>query len=114
MAITRQFILPVEPARTYIKSIYPWEDDYFQLFYNTLYQRAVETGYDGTIETFRDNIGQFLSIAPYEGQYNITPLPDMDQILRTSARLLERDIVVSKIPYAQTSNLAGGYTVTIG
>lgn len=114
MAITKQFILPVTPVQTHLKSIYPWEEDYFKLFYNALYQRAVKTGYNGTFESFRDNIGKFLSIAPYEGSYNITPFIDIDQILQTSSRLLTEDIIVNRIPFAQTSNLAGGYTVTIG
>ena len=117
MAVTQRFIVPIDPVQKSIKPIYPWEEDYFKLFYNTLYQHAVETGYTGTLEGFKDSIGIFLSntlIAEYQGEYSVTPLPNMEQILRTSAKVLTDDIVVKEIPYYQTSNDAGGYTITIG
>lgn len=117
MAVTRQFILPIDPIQAHVKTVYPWEEDYFNLFYGTLYNHAVETGYTGTLEGFKDSIGRFLSttlITEYEGEYYVTPLPNIDQILRTSAKVLVDDIIVNKIPYYETSNSAGGYTVTIG
>lgn len=117
-AITKRFVLPVYPVNTKVKSIYPWETDYFALLYAEIYQRAKETGYNGTLEEFRSQLGDFLSKAMqpkfYNGQYEVTPLAHLEQILRTEATILERDIVVGEIPYYETSNAAGGYTVIIG
>ena len=50
----------------------------------------------------------------YRGRYTVTPLARLDQILRTEDRVMEGNVIVEKIPYSETSNLAGGYTVTIG
>ena len=50
----------------------------------------------------------------YTGQYNVVPIAGMAQELRTADRILEENIVVEQIPYYETSNNAGGYTVTIG
>lgn len=117
-AITKQFFLPLYPANSKVKTIYPWETDYFALFYQEIYKRAVETGYSGTLEEFRTQLGDFLAkaINPefYDGQYVVTPLAHLDQILRTKATILEDNVVVQAIPYYETSNNAGGYTVIIG
>lgn len=117
-AITGQFILPVYPVNNKVKSIYPWDPDALKILYAQLYQRAVETGYKGTLEKFSEGLGEFLSMmfdtTLYEGAYQVTPMANVEQILRTAKTILEENIVVEKIPYYETSNLAGGYTVIIG
>ena len=50
----------------------------------------------------------------YDGEYIITPLPREDQSLLTADKLLTKNILVKEIPYYETTNLSGGYTVNIG
>ena len=50
----------------------------------------------------------------YEGTYEISPVAELDIILETSNKILKNDIVVKEIPYFETSNESGGYTVIIG
>lgn len=117
-AIRQQFVVPIMPKQTHINPIYPWENDYFNTLYSRLYQHALSRGYIGTLEDFKNNIGDFLNslsiLTPYEGQYSVIPLPYVEQILRTKNTVLAEDVVVDPIPYYETSNTAGGYTVIIG
>lgn len=50
----------------------------------------------------------------YKGKYHVIPMVDVDQILRTNDKVMEDNVTVERIPYSETSNTAGGYTVTIG
>lgn len=50
----------------------------------------------------------------YDGPTAVTPVTDVDQVLETEMKLVHENIVVHPIPYAETSNLSGGYTVIIG
>lgn len=50
---------------------------------------------------------------PYRGDYEITPAL-AEQTVETADKWLSQNIIVKEIPYAETSNLAGGYTITIG
>ena len=50
----------------------------------------------------------------YDGTYEITPLTETDQILSTSGKRMTDDVVVLAIPYYETTNESGGYTVNIG
>lgn len=50
----------------------------------------------------------------YHGDYYVTPKTDTETILETAGFLLEDNVVVSKIPYYETSNPKDGYTVYIG
>lgn len=117
-AIKQKFFMPIAPKEVNINNPYTWEDDYYSMFYYRLYSQALDVGYKGSFEEFRKNLSDFLinasSIATYEGSYNVTPLPFLEQILRTKQTVLEQDIVVDAIPYYETSNAAGGYTVIIG
>lgn len=54
------------------------------------------------------------SLPIYEGVYQVTSLPTLDLILQTGGKQLQSNIVVNKIPYFETTNDSGGYTVTIG
>ena len=107
--------LPPIPQHVSLPRIYPWEDLNINLILKSLYRHAIETGFTGTFTDFKDNYGRYLEIIPaYTGSYQVIPLAKLSQILRTKGTVLSDDIIVEEIPYAQTSNLAGGYTVTIG
>ena len=121
-AITGRFVAPPPPpTTTHAKYIYPWENTELYVLCQKLYTVAVKTGYTDTFDEFKAHFGAYLERYPlvpedylYDGEYRITPLPLVEQILQTSQTLLEQNIVVEPIPYAQTSNSAGGYTVIIG
>lgn len=109
---------PPSPVQTHIRSIYPWDSDFIKRIYYSIYQQALNTGYANTFEDFQNTLGEFFTtlsnVEWYKGNYIITPLPDVEQILKTTNRLLEQDVIIEKIPYYETSNDAGGYTVIIG
>lgn len=121
-AITRQFILPVMPkAEPSLPVIYPWENTNLFVLCQQLYELASKTGYLGTFEEFKEHFGAYLesgdSVIDYDvytGQYEVTPLPAVEQILRTRNKVLKHDIVINPIPYYEVSNEAGGITVSIG
>lgn len=50
----------------------------------------------------------------YNGDYDATSLPFEDQTLDTEGKVMRNNFVVNRIPYAETSNLSGGYTAIIG
>ena len=50
----------------------------------------------------------------YDGIIEITPVVDLDILLETKEKIVTDNIIVHEIPYYQTSNLSGGYTVIIG
>ena len=49
----------------------------------------------------------------YTGSYQAVSSPREDQILPTAEKIMSNDVTVLKIPYYETINLSGGYTVTI-
>ena len=120
-AITRRIINPPVPAPAQKTAVYPWENTNLFVLCQQLYQLAARTGYTGTFEDFKEHFGLYLEMNPnmlefdiYTGQYNVTPLPDVEQILRTNQKSLTQDITIEPIPYYETSNDAGGVTVIIG
>ena len=121
-AITKQFVVPVMPVQpSQNKMIYPWERTNLFTLCQELYALASKTGYLGTFEEFKAHFGEYLesgeSIIDYDtytGQYEVTPLPNLEQILRTRNKVLKHDVVIQPIPYYETTNNAGGYTVIIG
>lgn len=50
---------------------------------------------------------------PYMGDYEVTPKVDA-QVLPTAQKLMTQDLTVKAIPYTESTNSAGGTTVTIG
>lgn len=110
--------LPQMPVQTHIKSIYPWEQESFLLMCHSLYEQAVKTGYEDSFDNFQSTLGTFFNtltnLKLYDGSYEAIPLPYTQQSFRTAQRILEQDIIVKEIPYYETSNNAGGYTVIIG
>lgn len=121
-AITKQFILPTQPSvAAKAPTVYPWERTNLFILCQQLYQLAAKTGYSGTFEEFKEHFGAYLntdgSLIDYDvytGEYEVTALPNVEQILRTKNKLVTHDIVIEPIPYYETSNDAGGYTVVIG
>lgn len=49
---------------------------------------------------------------PYDGAYEVTPTAS-EQSLPTRDRLMRGDVTVHKVPYFETSNESGGYTISI-
>lgn len=49
----------------------------------------------------------------YDGSYTVVPQISR-QTLDTANKLMQSDVVVEKIPYAEVTNNTGGKTVTIG
>ena len=53
------------------------------------------------------------NVPVYAGATEVTPSAE-EQILYTRNKKLEENIIVKEIPFAETSNLSGGYTAVIG
>ena len=121
-AITKQFILPARPqVIAQAPCIYPWENTNLFNLCQQLYQLAANTGYNGTFDEFKISFGTYLesdgSLIDYDiytGEYTVTALPEVEQILRTRNKILTHDIVIEPIPQHEVDNKAGGRTVTIG
>lgn len=116
--------IPPNLQQAVLKKIYPWDEYNITLVTHWLYLQAQKTGFVGTFEDFKLRYGSYIAttdpqeieqlIEKYKGSYHVIPQVNVDQILRTENTILEENVVVEKIPYVQTSNEAGGYTVTIG
>ena len=63
----------------------------------------------GEVQTVTEYVGGEL----YQGEYEITPKVEA-QTLLTAKKVLERNVTIKKIPYAEVQNNANGKTVTIG
>ena len=116
--IRGSFIMPVSVEKT---SIYPWEDINLNVFARKLFLVAQKNGYQGSWENFKQSLLDLQSGKPisdnfqeYLGSYNVVPMAEMAQILPTNGTVLLADITVEPIPYYETSNDKGGYTVYIG
>lgn len=49
---------------------------------------------------------------PYIGEYEVTPA-SYEQVLHTSGKTMKQDVEVHEVPYYETSNESGGFTVSI-
>ena len=49
----------------------------------------------------------------YDGELSIVPSATEEQTLPTANKLLNEDITIKKIPYAEVTNSANGTTITI-
>lgn len=49
----------------------------------------------------------------YQGEYIVTPKAYEETVLQTANKTVLDDVTVKIIPYHETSNLSGGYTVVI-
>ena len=50
----------------------------------------------------------------YTGEYEVTPKVHENKTLQTRNHSMKDDILVKKIPQAEVSNIAEGYTLIIG
>lgn len=50
----------------------------------------------------------------YDGAFEVTPSATTEQTLLTSGKMMDADVKINKIPYAEVSNSSDGLTVTIG
>lgn len=77
-------------------------------------QGSVITDYDISGKVIVDGIIRKEVILPYyDGDYTVVPNVS-EQILNTSQKSMASDLTVDAIPYYETSNPKGGYTVIIG
>ena len=49
----------------------------------------------------------------YDGEFSVTPSATEDQTLLTAQKLMDADVKIEKIPYAEVTNTSNGTTVTI-
>ena len=49
----------------------------------------------------------------YTGDYKVTPQAFNEQILPTAHKVLAEDVVITKVPYWETSNISNGMTAYI-
>ena len=75
---------------------------------NSSKESAQHYGITGTITYGNGN-----AVPTYKGQYQITPLAFEETTLKTKGKKLTEDVVIKEIPYFETTNLSGGYTVYI-
>lgn len=68
---------------------------------------------DGKVLTVRGGAWMAGELPKYEGAYEVTPLADGSTTLETAQKYLDSNVVVSKVPYFETSNTDGGETVYI-
>lgn len=50
----------------------------------------------------------------YEGDYQVTPKPFIEQVLETKNKSMVDNVTVFEIPYSEVTNPEGGKTVNIG
>lgn len=65
---------------------------------------------------FTCQFGEFLIVHEadwYEGVYDVTP-KITEQTMPTKDKTMREDVTIFSIPYAETTNIGGGYTATIG
>ena len=105
MAITQRFVVPPTPTTVAEKPyIYPWEHTELMVLCRRIYELAVSTGYTETLDEFKKSFGKYLqnnniiitpdNIETYVGQYEVIPLPLVEQILNTEYKLLEDNIII--------------------
>ena len=100
--------LPPDPQRAVLKKIYPWDEVNKDLVMQWLYVQARETGFIGSFEDFKlrfgvyveglDEEGMHYTLENYEGMYNVIPLLEIEQVLHTKNKILNKDIIIAPVP----------------
>lgn len=54
------------------------------------------------------------SVPEYTGEYHVIPSTSEDVVMETANKIMNADVRVKKIPFAEVTNTANGKTVTIG
>lgn len=67
---------------------------------------------NGKVLSVVDGKWQAAELPKFSGSYEVTPAAEA-QTLETAQKLMTGDVTVGAIPYSETSNNAGGTTVTI-
>lgn len=75
---------------------------------------SVSTSDNGKILKVVDGKWVAVEMPIYDGEFEVTPAVDVDQTLLTAQKLVDANIKVTKIPYAEVTNSANGRTATIG
>lgn len=81
----------------------PNRRDYFNVEFGTIIE-DIGGGGGGTTPP---------SVTPYGGPYTVIPKAEDDQVLQTKDFLMIDNVTVKEIPFAATSNVAGGQTASI-
>ena len=110
---TQNYPLPPSPA---LPTIHPWEGYNATLVIQWLYAQAQRTGFSGTLEDFKQRYGTIIEAADphdiydlienYSGPYRITPLENIEQVLKTNNKIVNRYIIVEAMP----SRIEGDFT----
>lgn len=79
---------------------------------------TMEVGFSETDRTLDSDFGEIQVVVVgkpdvYDGEYRVIPKISA-QTLDTANKLMQSDVVVEKIPYAEVSNNSGGKTASIG
>ena len=100
--------LPPDPQHAVLQKIYPWDETNKNLIMQQLYLQAKETGFVGSFEDFKlrfgiyveglDEEGLHYTLENYEGMYNVIPLLEIEQVLHTKNKILNKDIIVAPVP----------------
>jgi len=69
---------------------------------------------NGKVAMVVDGSWQAAELPLYDGAYSIAPSAEGDVTLATAQKLMDADVVVQKIPFAEVTNSANGKTATIG
>lgn len=103
-----QYKLPPDPQHVVLKKIYPWDEYNETLVMQWLYAQAKNTGFIGSFEDFKlrygvyveglDEEGLHYTLENYEGMYNVIPLLEIEQVLHTKNKILNKDIIVAPVP----------------
>lgn len=51
--------------------------------------------------------------SPYSGDYTVVPKAHEEVVLETAHKTMVEDVIVTQIPYYETSNVSGGLTIYI-
>lgn len=61
-----------------------------------------------------DGETEWADLPVYDGAFEVVPKDGYETALMTREKYLDRDVLVKAVPYDETMNAAGGYTVLIG
>lgn len=108
MQANSQFVLPPSPQNAVLKRVYPWDEYDNNLVMQWLYEQAKNTGFVGSFEDFKlrygiyveglDEEGLHYTLENYEGMYSVIPLLEIEQVLHTKNKILNKDIIVAPVP----------------
>lgn len=85
---------------------------------STITPRTINVTIDDTVKQYPVSLATTININGdydwYEGIYTVIPSTEAAITLTTKYKVMRENVQISKIPYYETSNLSGGYTVYIG